>query len=377
MSNPTLRSVEELTDIFGMRVLVRVSLDVPIKDGVVTNDFRVIRAIPTIKYLIERGARVIILTHVGRDPKNTTLPLLASLEKYIPVTYVGGVIGEEVLGKIAHMKEGSAILLENVRSHKEEELNDEKFAQTLASYADFFVNDAFAVSHRAHASIVGISKFLPSFAGITFMEEFNGLQKALSPEHPSLFILGGAKFETKAPLIEAYAHSYTNAFIGGALANDFLKGKGYEVGESLLSDVDLSQSPLIKKDNILFPTDVVAVKGDTSRQASVEDVAKDEKILDVGLQSVEMLAPYIKSAKTILWNGPLGNYEGGYDGATKACAKLIAESDAFSIVGGGDTVAAIESLGLSDSFGFISTAGGAMLEFLEKRTLPGIDALLK
>ncbi len=377
MSTKELRSVEELTDIFGMRVLVRVSMDVPIKDGVVQNDFRIVRAIPTISHLIKRGARVIILAHVGRDPKNTTLPLLVPIQKYIPTSYVNGVVGEEVLGRIAHMKEGSAILLENVRSKKEEEQNDDTFAKTLASYADFYVNDAFAVSHRAHASIVGIPKYLPSFAGITFIEEYNALTKALSPEHPSLFILGGAKFETKAPLIEAYSHSYTHSFIGGALANDFLKGKGHEVGESLLSDVDLSASPLLTRENILFPTDVLAVKGNISREVSVAEVAKDEKILDVGLQSIEMLAPYIRNAKTILWNGPLGNYEGGYDKATKACAELIAKSAAFSIVGGGDTVAAIESLGLSDSFGFISTAGGAMLEFLEKRTLPGIEALLK
>lgn len=358
-----------------MRVLVRTSLDVPIKDGVVENEFRVLRAIPTLSYLIEKGARVIILTHVGRDPENSTLPLLPVLKKHIPVEHVGTVIGDEVMAKVAHMKEGTAVLLGNLRSLPGEEANDDEFAQTLASYGNFYVNDAFAVSHRAHASIVGIPKFLPNFAGVTFMEELGGLRKALTPEHPALFILGGAKFETKAPLIERYAESYDTVALGGALANDFLKGRGLEVGTSLVSDVDLSANPLVNRENIIVPYDVVVKSERGERQIAATDVAKDEKILDIGMGSVSALEPHIKDAKTILWNGPLGYYEGGYDAATKACARLIAGSDAFSIVGGGDTVAAIESLGLSEKFGFLSTAGGAMLEFLEKGTLPGIDAL--
>jgi len=371
------RPITELTDLYGMRVIVRASLDVPMHNGVVQNEFRVTRAIPTIAYLIERGARVIIITHLGRNPENSTLPLIASLEKHIPVTHVPGVVGEDVYGRVAHMKEGSAILLENLRSLPGEEGNDPVLAETLASYADFYVNDAFAVSHRAHASIVGVPKHLPSFAGITFMEELTELTKALTPEHPSLFILGGAKYETKEPLIEAYAETYTHSFIGGALANDFLKAKGFEVGASLVSPVDLRENPIVEKENILIPTDVVAVKDDVYRTIGVEEVSPDEKILDVGPQTIETLAPYIREAKTILWNGPLGNYEDGYGDATKACAELIAQSDAFSIVGGGDTVAAIEALGLGESFGFLSTAGGAMLEFLEKKTLPGIEALKK
>jgi phosphoglycerate kinase len=273
------------------------------------------------------------------------------------------------------MESGTALLLQNLRSTTAEEENDIDFAKTLASYADYYVNDAFAVSHRAHASIVGIPKYIPSYAGITFMEEYTELTKAFTPEHPSLFILGGAKFETKAPLIEKYAEEYTHAFIGGANANDFLKGKGYEVGTSLLSPVDLSKSPLLKKENILLPVDVIAVTGTSKRAVACDGVLPHEKILDIGPKSIALLAPCIAEAKTILWNGPLGYYEGGHDDATKACAKLIAESSAHSIIGGGDTVAAIESLGLQDSFSFLSTSGGAMLEFLEKKTLPGIEAL--
>lgn len=371
------RSITELTDIYGMRVIVRTSLDIPIADGVAEDHFRVQRALPTIQYLVERGARVILLTHVGRDPENSTKPLEDVLQKYIPVQHVAGLVGEEVEGAIAHMKEGTVLLLENLRSNPGEEANDETFAQTLASYGFFYVNDAFAVSHRAHASIVGIAKYLPSFAGITFLEEFDALTKTFEPEHPSLFILGGAKFETKQPLIKAYADLYTHTCIGGALANDFLKGKGYEVGKSVVSDQSLAGDPLLDAENILIPKDVVAVTGEAKRVAAVEDVHADEYIYDIGPATIEMLGSYIKDAKTILWNGPLGYYEGGYDEATKACAKLVAESDAYTVMGGGDTIAAIESLDLQDSFGFLSTAGGAMLEFLEKRTLPGIEALIK
>lgn len=370
-----LRSIEDISDIYGMRILVRASLDVPLEQGALAQHFRVKRAIPTIEYLLKKGARVIILTHVGRDPKNSTLPLLPALQKYFPVHHVNGVVGEHVYGAVAHMKEGTALLLENLRSCKEEEENDVVFAQTLASYADFYVNDAFAVSHRAHASIVGLPKFLPSFAGITFLEEYEALSKSFTPDAPSLFILGGAKFETKAGLIEEYSNKFTHAFIGGAIANDFLKGKGFEVGESLLSDTDMHGSPLLDKENIITPMDVVVGGDEGKREVLLSHVGLTDRILDVGPRTIEQLAPYIKDAKTILWNGPLGNYEGGFDEATKECARLIAVSEAFSIVGGGDTVTAIETLKLEESFGFLSTAGGAMLEFLEKQTLPGIEAL--
>jgi len=371
------RPITELTDIYGMRVLVRASLDIPIKDGVAEDHFRVRRALATLTYLIERGARVVILTHVGRNSENSTKPLEALLKKYISVTYVDDVIGEKAEGAIAHMKEGTAVLLENLRSCPEETENDADFAEKLSSYGYFYVNDAFAVSHRDHASIVGLPKHLPSFAGITFMEEYEALSRAFTPEHPSLFILGGAKFETKQPLIEAFTSIYSNTFIGGALANDFLKGKGYEVGTSLLSDVDLSTHPILSEASIILPKDVVVRKDGESRVTNADSVHADEKILDAGPETIKELEPYIANAKTILWNGPLGYYENNCDEATKACAMKIAESNAFSIVGGGDTVASIESLELQDSFGFLSTAGGAMLEFLEKRTLPGIEALIK
>ncbi len=370
-----LPSLDSLGDLKGKRVIVRASLDAPIEDGVVTNDFRIKKALPTIEVLKERGASVVLLTHVGRDEHNTTLPIYNALLKYIELDHIEAVVGNDVRDRVASLGEGKVILLGNLRAHKEEENNDETFASTLASYGDFYVNDAFAVSHRAHASIVGIPKNIPSAAGVTFLEEYENLSKALMPEHPSLFILGGAKFETKEPLITQYAESYDAIALGGALANDFLKAKGCEVGGSLVSPIDLSGNVLMKKENILIPIDVVVHSESGDRSVKVEEIRADESILDIGTESIEVLKPRIQSARTILWNGPLGYYEGGYDKATKACAELIAESTAFSIVGGGDTVAAIESLGLQDKFSFISTAGGAMLEFLEKGTLIGIKSL--
>jgi phosphoglycerate kinase len=370
-----LPGLTHMPSVRGKCVIVRASLDVPIVNGVVVNEFRVKKALPTIKILAERGAKVIIMTHVGRDKKNDTEPIFNALGKYITLTHIEGVVGAGVTRKVEALKDGEVLLLGNLRAHDEEEANDAAFAKTLASYGDFYVNDAFAVSHRAHASIVGIPAHIRGFAGITFEEEYTNLSKALTPEHPALFILGGAKFETKQPLIERYANDYEHVLLGGALANDFLKGRGYPVGTSLVSPVDLSTSPLINQLNILVPIDVIVEGPNGTRTVPVDQVGADEKILDIGPGSVNVLRPHISTAKTILWNGPLGYYEGGFDSATKAVAKLIAESSAFSVVGGGDTVAAIESLGLGDKFGFLSTAGGAMLEFLEKGTLPGITAL--
>jgi phosphoglycerate kinase len=372
MPKRPFRTLDELTFAPGTRVLVRAALDVPIENGVVTNQFRITKTLPTLQHLVSLGARVILLTHVGRDPSNTTAPIFDVLRSLLPCEHTEAVVGEAVENLIAAQAPGTVVLLGNARSLPGEEANDPEYARALTRLAEVYVNDAFAVSHRAHASIVGVPALLPAYAGRTFTEEYDHLARALVPDHPALFILGGAKFETKQPLIERYVTEYDHVVLGGALANDFLKARGFPVGASLVSPVDLSQNPLIHTDTILLPTDVVV---DDGRTVPVTAVGAHEKILDIGTQSVEALAPYINDAKTILWNGPLGYYEGGFDGATKAVARMIADSSAFSVVGGGDTVAAIESLGLSHQFGFLSTAGGAMLEYLEKGTLPGIEAL--
>jgi phosphoglycerate kinase len=273
------------------------------------------------------------------------------------------------------LQDGEVLLIENVRQHDGETSNDMEFARALAELADVFVNDDFAASHRAHASLHAICSLLPSYAGINFMREYTELSKVMDPESPSLFILGGAKFETKMPLVEKYLSIYDYIFIGGALANDFFKAKGYGVGTSLVSDVSLQDSPLLSNPKILLPVDVTAVRNEVPRVTEPIAVQEDESILDVGPKTIEMLASYIKQAKTILWNGPMGNYESGFQKETLACAQLIAEAEAYTVVGGGDTVAAIESLQCEDKYSFLSTAGGAMLTFLEDGTLPALDAL--
>jgi phosphoglycerate kinase len=238
-----------------------------------------------------------------------------------------------------------------------------------------FVNDDFAASHREHASLHAICSLLPSYIGLNAEAEYAQLSKTLSPEHPALFLLGGAKFETKMPLVEKFLALYDHVFIGGALANDFFKAKGYEVGTSLVSDMSLVGSPLLSSEKILLPVDVVAVKNGIPRVTTPESVEKDESILDVGPETIGLLSKHIAAAKTILWNGPLGNYEGGFKEQTLACATLVADAEAYSVVGGGDTVASIESLGISSKFGFLSTAGGAMLTFLEDGKLVALEAL--
>lgn len=372
-----VRVITEVTDLKGKYVFVRAPLNVPVKEGVVTNTFRINQCIPTITYLCERGARVILCSHIGKDGGESILPVFDVLQKQFVITLSPEVTGEKTTQLRNSLNDGEILLLENVRKDEREMKNDVGFAQELAIIADIFVNDDFAASHREHASLHAICSFLPAYAGLSFAHELNELTKALHPESPSLFILGGAKFETKIPLVEKFLALYDTVFIGGAIANDILKAKGYEVGVSLVSDVDLRESALAVDSKILPLIDVIAVKDGVQRVALVDAVQSDESILDVGPASIEALKPYIRDAATILWNGPLGNYEGGFKEQTLSCAKAIAESKAFSVVGGGDTVAAIEASHLSDSFGFLSTAGGAMLTFLEVGTLPALEALKK
>lgn len=378
MSNGmTLPCIKDVSDLRGERVFVRSSLNVPVKNGVVQNEFRLRRALPTLEFLQKAGARVVLTGHIGRSPEDSLRPVYKALGKYIEVQWCED-IGAEAVNTISSLAEGDVLLLENLRKNPGETANEASFSEFLASLADIYVNDAFSASHREHASIVGVPKHLPSYVGITFLEEYTELRKATQPRSPSLFILGGAKFETKLPLVEQYADLYDHVFIGGALANDVWKTRGFEVGRSVVSGIDLSQSALMDDGRLLLPTDVT-VQNETGdvRVTTPEDVQKDEIIFDTGPETTKMLTPLISGAKAILWNGPLGYFEGGFDEYTKQCAELVAKSDAHSIVGGGDTIAAIESLHLHDKFGFVSTAGGAMLVFLETGTLPGIEALVQ
>lgn len=370
-----MKKITDVADLRGKRVIVRASLNVPVKDGVVTNSYRISRALPTLRYLHEQGAKIIVMGHIGRDPEETLKPVFAELEKHLPVQWGGSVNDERFIEHLEVLPEGSVLLAENLRQDEREKANDEAWGKQLASLGDIYVNDAFDNVHREHTSMIQIPKHIPAYAGLNLIEEINHLQKVMTPEQPSLFMIGGAKFDTKMPLVEKYLDDYSHLFVCGALMNDIFKAKGYEVGTSLVSDVDLSGKAFLENERLILPVDVIVSGPDGKRTCSPSEVSADESIMDAGPETVEMLKGYIAEAKTVLWNGPFGNFEAGFADATLDTVKLLAEADAFSVVGGGDTVAAIEKLGLNDKLGFVSTGGGAMLTYLEHGGTLAIEAL--
>jgi len=370
-----MKKIIDAGELKGKYVLLRSSLNIPLKDGKVRNKFRLERALPTLRYLKEHGARTIIVAHIGREVDETLKPVYEELEKYLPMHWGGSVTTEGFRQRRALMQDGDILLAENLRQHVGESANDEAFVDLLASLGEVYVNDAFAVIHREHASTFGVAKKLPAFAGLTLSEEVTELRKVMQPTSPSLFLLGGAKFDTKMPLVEKYLELYDHVFIGGALTNDILKARGYEVGKSLVSDVSLKDSSFLHDPKLLVPIDVV-VEGPNGKQVkAVDQVTPEERILDCGQMTIDMLATYIENAQTILWNGPFGAYEMGYTQSTEITARHIAASDAFTVLGGGDTVAAVEKLEINDMFSFVSIGGGSMLTLLEQGTTPVLETL--
>lgn len=369
-------SITQAPDVRGLTVLLRTSLNVPVANGEVVNPFRLARALETITYLRFHGAKVVLISHIGDGPEASLTPVYNHLKKTIPLTFVEDIVGEHARKAVAGMKNGDLVMLENLRRDSGEKDNDEDFARKLASLADIYVNDDFAVAHRKHASVVGVPKFLPSYAGLQFMAEVKGLTPALEPKSPSLAIIGGAKFVTKEPLIRQLLEKYDHVFIGGALANDFLKAKGYEVGRSLVSDIGDAKD-MLKNSKVILPVDVTVLGVDGRDVKVPNEVLSTEIIYDVGPMTIAHLGPLVSKAKTILWNGPLGNFEHGFREMTEALARMVANSAGDSVVGGGDTIAAIQRLKIENEFSFTSTAGGAMLDFLAHGSLPGIEALEK
>ncbi len=370
-----LKSITEVPDLRGKYVLVRASFNVPLVDGKVRNDFRLKRALPTLQYLREQGAKTIIISHIGREPHETLVPVYEELKKTIPMAW-GGVITDSAFADIRNsLQDGEIVVCENLRQDEREENNDPAFAELIASYGEIYVNDAFAEAHREHASTLGVAKLLPAYAGITLKEEVDNLVKMMVPTSPSILLLGGAKFETKMPLVEKYLALYDHVFIGGALTHDVLKARGLEVGKSLVSEVSLVGSPFLWSEKLLVPVDVVVDGPDGVVTKPADSILPEEKVFDQGPDTILMLKPYIENAKTILWNGPFGNYEMGYEEGTEAVAQLVAASDGFSVIGGGDTVAAVNNLNLADKFGFMSIGGGSMLAFLEHGSTPALEVL--
>lgn len=381
-----MRTIRDIKVFENIPILVRAALNVPIENGQVINDYRLRRAVPTINYLQERGAKVILISHIGEQGTETLAPVATALSGLVQgVSFFPETIGERARAAVRDLAPGQVLVMENLRRDKGEKGNDPAFARELAALADIFVEDSFDTCHRLHASIVGVPKLLPSYAGLLLEQEVEALSQALTPKHPAFAVIGGAKFNTKEDVLSTLLKAYDHVFVGGALADDFLKSSGQEVGASLVSNADEKAiQKLLANPKLVLPVDSIVIPATAvgtmnaraeARIASLGQVRPGEVILDHGPGTTTLLSNLAHKAKTILWNGPLGNYENGFIEATDSFARAVASSGAHSVVGGGDTVASIEGLGLLPRFSFVSTGGGAMLDFLAKGTLPGIDAL--
>lgn len=382
-------------DVKGKRVLMRVDFNVPMNDqGEITDDKRITAALPSIQYLIEHGAKVILMSHFGR-PKGQVVdslrldPVAKRLGELLgkAVIKVDDCIGPEVEAKVNEMQDGDVMLLENVRFYPEEEANDPEFAKKLAALGDLYVNDAFGAAHRAHASTEGVAKYLPAVAGFLMEKELKFLGGAVNdPKRPFVAILGGAKVKDKIAVIESLLNKVDTLIIGGGMAYTFLKAKGYEIGKSLLDEEridfcrEIMQQAEAKGVKLLLPVDVVIANEFAAdaehRVVAADQIPADWEGLDIGPKTVELFSEAVKTAATVVWNGPMGVFEWeAFANGTNQIAKALAESDAITIIGGGDSAAAVEQANLADKMTHVSTGGGASLEFLEGKELPGVAAL--
>jgi phosphoglycerate kinase len=384
------KSVRDL-DVGGKRVLVRVDFNVPVKDGEVTDDTRIRRALPTVRDLLERGGRPVLISHLGRpkgepDPKYAMDPVAKRLQELLgaPVQKLDAAVGPEVEAALADAPEGGVTLLENSRFYPGETKNDPELAEGLASLAELYVNDAFGAAHRAHATTVGVAEKLPAAAGLLMQEELDYLDSVLrTPERPFVAILGGAKVSDKLGVIESLLGVADTLLIGGAMCFTFFKAQGFEVGNSLVEDDYLEVAKRLlgeAGEKLVLPVDVVVAEameeGAEARVVSVGEIPAGMMGLDVGPETVEAFRSYISGASTVFWNGPMGVFEiEAFAKGTEGIARAVAESEAVSVVGGGDSVAAVRKLGLEDEMSFISTGGGASLEYVEGKELPGVAVL--
>lgn len=391
------RTLDDL-DVKGKRVLVRADLNVPMADGKVTDNLRIVRQAPTIRELAEKGARVIVLSHFDRPkgkvvPSMSLRPLAEPLAQEIgrPVAFAQDCIGPVAERAVANLKDGQVLLLENTRFHKGEEENDPAMASGLAALGDIFVNDAFSAAHRAHASTEGVARLLPDAAGRSMQAELTHLEQALgNPARPLMAVVGGAKVSTKIELLQNLVKRVQTLVIGGAMANTFLAAQGIGIGRSLYEPDHLETARQVIQmaarsgAAILLPTDVVVArefkKDAAHRTVAISAITADEMVLDVGPASVAEFRNLLADTRTLVWNGPLGAFETPpFDAGTVAAAKAVAEATkagrVLSVAGGGDTVAALAHAGVEDDFSYVSTAGGAFLEWLEGKELPGVEAL--
>ncbi len=386
----TKKTVQDV-DVQGKRVLLRVDFNVPLQDGVITDDRRIRAALPTINYLLERGATVIAMSHMGR-PKGQVVdglrltPVAARLAELLdrPVTKLDDCVGEAVAGAVASSRRGVVILLYTLRLHPVYKKHDPEFARQLAALADLYVNDAFGAAHRAHASVVGVAEYLPAVAGFLMEKELAALGGALeNPTRPFVAILGGAKISGKIEVVDNLLPQVDHLLIGGGMANTFFKAQGHPVGDSLVEDgaLDIAQATLAKGGaKLVLPVDVVVADAfdaqAKSKVVAVDQVPDGWRIMDVGPETLKRFAKVLRQARTVVWNGPMGVFEmKKFAEGTFAVARSLAETDAVTVIGGGDSAAAVEQSGLADKMSHISTGGGASLDFLAGKTLPGVAAL--
>ncbi len=369
------QTIDELKDVQGKRVLVRLDLNVPMSEGNIRDPFRIDAALPSVNLLREKGARVIIVSHIGKDGSSSLRPVAEYLNTQFPVTFLPKIDDPRNQDAMKSMRNGDVVLLENLRSHRGEEENDIAFAKLLASYGDYYVSDAFSVAHRKHASVVLVPTLLPSAMGLQFKKEIENLSQVLRPKHPFLFILGGAKIETKLPLLKKFLPLADTVFVGGALANTLLSAQGHPIGSSVYDKDTGDLTSVIASPSLQTPDDVVVRRKGKAHIVPNQRVGMMDMIVDVGPGSIKALQGTISRAKLIVWNGPLGWYEEGFTQGTETLLRLIGKSAATSIIGGGDTVALVSSLKLEDAFTFVSTGGGAMLDYLANETLPGLEVL--
>lgn len=390
VNKKTLKDIQ----VKGKKVFCRVDFNVPMQDGDVTDDTRIRAALPTINYLSEAGAKVILASHLGRPNGQVVEELrldpvakrLSDLTGKV-VLKTDSVYGDEVNTAISQLEDGDILLIENVRFHPGETTNDPKLVEAFAEMADIYVNDAFGTAHRAHASTAGVAEKLPAVAGFLMEKEIAVLTKALEePERPFTAIIGGAKVKDKIDVIDNFLDKVDYLLVGGGLAYTFIKAKGYDIGKSLLEEdkIDLAKEFLQKAEEkgvqFIIPEDTVIAdrfseEADT-KIVSIEDMPNDWQGLDIGIKTRETFADIIDKSKLVIWNGPMGVFEmNPFAGGTRAVAKSLAEADGFTIIGGGDSAAAVEKFGLSDQMDHVSTGGGASLEFMEGKELPGIKAL--
>ncbi len=384
------KTIEDI-QVNGKRVLVRCDFNVPLKEGVITDENRLVGALPTIKYLVENGAKVILCSHLGKDASKTLAPVAVRLSEMLGKEVVFArdeeVVGENARKAVADMKDGDVVLLENTRCRKEETKNIAEFSKELASLADVFVNDAFGTAHRAHCSTVGVTEYLDTaVCGYLIQKELKFLGNAVeTPERPFVAILGGAKVSDKIAVINNLLDKVNTIIIGGGMAYTFLKAQGYEIGTSLVEEdrLDYAKEMVAKAEakgvKFLLPVDhrVAAEFKDVAATVTEDQNIPDGNMgLDIGPKTEAIYADAIKDAKTVIWNGPMGVFEfENYNKGTIAVAKAMADADATTIIGGGDSAAAVNILGFGDKMTHISTGGGASLEFLEGKVLPGIAAL--